>query len=346
MIQTDSPTWQHLISQELDQPDLPSLRISATKCLRALAYAYQGIPFSDPPDEHSRNRMAMGHMAEVLIIKNLQERGWETGHTVLPETGQLEVQVQVPGSDVTMKGHPDGICRHPNFTKNRWITLEAKSMSVSWALEVEQKGVFEVYPHYLTQISLYTRRMYEMGLVSHQEKGLFAMMDRDGRPLSPERVSWKPATVDTVLRQLAEVLLQTDSGELPDRPFPAGSMECNFCPVHGLCRGPRVEWDEPANGQPARINTEDQEIIAAGKEWQKLKPKWDRVKNVFQEASDQAGKVDIVAGPVTGGYFQPKHRPAYDLTQLTRLVPADILRKCLVPRQDRREGFWMRSTNR
>ena len=88
------------------------------------------------------------------------------------------------------------------------------------------------------------------------------------------------------------------------------------------------------------------DIIAAGKEWQKLKPKWDRVKNVFQEASDQAGKINIVAGPVTGGYFQPKHRPAYDLTQLARLVPADILKKCLAPRQDRREGFWMRSTNR
>jgi hypothetical protein len=31
--------------------------------------------------------MALGHMAEILIIRDLEERGWETDHTVLSENG-------------------------------------------------------------------------------------------------------------------------------------------------------------------------------------------------------------------------------------------------------------------
>jgi CRISPR/Cas system-associated exonuclease Cas4 (RecB family) len=342
----NSIPWQQLAAQELDQPGEPRLRMSnAGKCPRALAYAAQGIPESDPPDGHSRNRMALGHMAEVLILRDLESRGWETDHTVLSPGGQLELELKVPGAGAAITGHPDGVCRHPEFTRDRWITLECKSMSISRGQETEERGVAEVYPQYLAQISLYARRLHQMGLVCHPERGLFAMMDRDGRPLPPERVSWEPELADGVLEKLKDLLREVEARAVPERPQPASSMECRYCSYHSLCRGPRTEKEEPANGRKASVLSQDPEVKEAAAEWLELKPRMDRVKDVLQEASDEAGKIDVAAGGVTAGYFQPKNRPNYDAGELERLVPADILRRCLSPRQDRRQGFWIRKSS-
>ncbi len=62
--------------------------------------------------------MTMGHMAEVLILKDMERNGWETKHTVLSEEGQMELELGIPGTNATIKGHPDGICRHQGFTNN------------------------------------------------------------------------------------------------------------------------------------------------------------------------------------------------------------------------------------
>ena len=63
-------------------------------------------------------------------------------------------------------------------------------MSIERGRDTERQGVGPTYPHYLVRISLYARRMHEMGLLSHPERGIFAMTDRDRRPLPPERGSW------------------------------------------------------------------------------------------------------------------------------------------------------------
>ena len=79
----NTPEWQVLASEFLDRPQPPHLRMSAAgKCPRALAYAYKECQESNPPDDHSFNRMAMGHMAEILIVRNLHQNGWQTDHTV------------------------------------------------------------------------------------------------------------------------------------------------------------------------------------------------------------------------------------------------------------------------
>ena len=85
--------------------------------------------------------MAMGHMAEVLILKDMERNGWETKYTVLSEEGQLELELEIPGTNETIKGHPDGVCRHEGFTNNYWVTLECKSMSVDKATEVQKDRI-------------------------------------------------------------------------------------------------------------------------------------------------------------------------------------------------------------
>ena len=112
--------WQQLALEDIERDQPPHLRISsAGRCPRALGYAAQGIPESNPPGPQARSRMALGHMAEVLIIRELEQNGWETRHTVLSGDGQLELELEVPDTGgETIKGHPDGICRHEKFTNN------------------------------------------------------------------------------------------------------------------------------------------------------------------------------------------------------------------------------------
>ena len=167
--------------------------------------------------------MALGDMAEILILKEMEHNGWETKNTVLSSEGQLELELEIPGAGATIKGHPDGTCRHPSFTNDQWVTLECKSMGTDQALDVEESGVAAVYPTYVAQISLYSRKLHEMGLVAHPERGIFAMMDRDGRMLPPERISWEREDVDKTLEKLAEIVRSARAQELPDRPYAQSS---------------------------------------------------------------------------------------------------------------------------
>ena len=121
-------------------------------------------------------------------------------------------KLEIPGAGATIKGHPDGTCRHPDFTKDQWVTLECKSMGMDQALDVEESGVAAVYPAYVAQISLYSRKLHEMKLVAHPERGIFAMMDRDGRMLPPERIAWERERVDETLEKLAEIVRSAQAG--------------------------------------------------------------------------------------------------------------------------------------
>ena len=348
-----SPEWQVLASEFLERPQPPHLRMSAAgKCPRALAYAHQECQESNPPDEHSFNRMAMGHMAEVLIVRNLHKNGWQTNHTVLSPTGQLELKFQIPETDVSLIGHPDGICMHPNFTNGKWVPLECKSMSMERGQETQKLGVAETYPEYITQISLYGRELHQMGLVSHPRVGVFAMMDRDGRPMPPERVSWEQSLVDQTLMKLREVVEHVEREELPERPYGPNSLKCRYCNYNLICRGPREETLEKLryvdNGYETKQvwNTEEPEILAAAERWLEMKPEVDRIKDILQNASDEAGKSDVIAGMVIAGYFQPRNPPKYNPERLDQMVPADILRTCRLPEEQIRNGFWIRKAKR
>ena len=241
---------------------------------------------------------------------------------------------------------------HPDFTKGKWVPLECKSMSVDRGHETQKLGVAETYPEYMVQISLYGRELHRMGLVSHSTVGVFAMIDRDGRPLPPERVTWDQSLVTDTLDKLKMVVDTVAQEELPDRPYGPNSLKCRYCNYNLACRGPEQEVTQQVrytdNGYETKQvwNTDDPEVLSAAQTWLEMKPKVDEVKDALQSASDAAGKVDVIAGVVIAGYFEPRNPPRYSTTQLEKSVPADILRKCLLPEEEARSGFWIRKARR
>ena len=293
------PDWQPIASRDIDKEQEPHLRISsAGKCVRAQAYTETGTPESNPPGQHATNRMALGHMAEILIIKEMERNGWETRNTVLSGEGQLELELEIPGTGRTIRGHPDGICRHPGFTNGLWVTLECKSMGAEKALEVERDGVAAVYPAYMAQIGLYSLRLHQMELVSHPGRGVFGMMDRDGRSLPPERVAWKKEDTDGTLERLAEVVKAAQAGELPEHPHPQSSSECRYCNYHTTCWGENPKPE--ANAEKPLVFNERPEVIQAARTWADLKPKVELARDMLQAASNSAGGADVMAEGVIG----------------------------------------------
>ena len=339
------PTWQLLFSQELDDDDdVPKVRISNSgHCPRELTYIASGYQETEPPDEEGEFRMAMGHAAEVLIIKSLKRRGWDTQHTVA-DSRQLELQVEIPGTGRTMTGHPDGICRHPVFTNNHWLPLECKSMSPIMADRVAQDGLPDTYPQYMAQVALYDRALYDMGLTTYPNHAVFAIIDREGTPRPMERVKIEPQAADAILQTLAQVFHYAEQGIIPERPYPPDSFECRNCRFHTLCRGTPPQSDPGLNPATIPLRTNDSNLIAAADRWLEMKPDLDRIKRLLQDASDDAGKADIIAGEVTAGYFTPRSRPIYDVNRLEELVPGEILRQCLTPATPPRQGFWIRQS--
>ena len=334
--------WQPIASRDLDREDEPHLRISAAgRCPRALGYATQGVQETNPPDQQARNRMAMGHMAEVLIIREMEKYGWQTENTVLSPGGQLELELEIPGTDgETVRGHPDGICWHEEYTRNLKVPLEAKSMSEDKALEVMKQRIVNIYPGYLAQISLYGLKLKEMGLISHAERGIFGMMDREGRVLPPERASWDTDYTTDLLKKLAGIVNRAKQGEVADRPHAQSSTECKYCRYHTHCWG--TDPDQEQLAQRETVTSQQEEVLDAARRWAELKPQVDRARDMLQAVSNSHGMADVNVEGVIGGYFQPRSERFYDPDALERAVPADILEKCRTNLREKPPAFWVR----
>ena len=205
--------WQPIAARGLDREQTPHLRISsAGKCNRAQTYAMLQTPESNPPGAHSRNRMALGHMAEVLIVKELERNG---------------------------------------------------------------------------------RKLHQMELVSHPERGVFAMMDRDGRMLAPERIAWTNQYVEEILETLAKIVASARTGELPERPYPQSSTECRYCNYHSTCweTDPEETAPEAAAGNKTVTNTLP-EVGEAARTWAELKPR--RYRHGHHIATPEAPSATLV----------------------------------------------------
>ena len=128
-------------------------------------------------------------------------------------------------------------------------------MSPERAEEVQREGITKVYPGYLTQISLYGRRLKEMNLVSHAERGIFGMMDREGRLLPPERVVWERREVDRTPSADSPRWWRPPgrarwwTGPTPRAPPSAGTAT-TIPTAGGLTRSRRRPWR--GGGRPAR----------------------------------------------------------------------------------------------
>ena len=274
----------------------------------------------------------------------MRPRGWETRHTIISDDGQLEITLQIPGSDVVLTGHPDGICRHPDFTGGHWVTLECKSMGEQRAQETQHVGIDLTHPGYIVQISLYSQRLHQMGFTHNPEWGVFGLMDRDGRPVSPQRTSWTPQLVKKTLEKLSNIIELVDRGLIPDRPYAKDSTECRLCNYHDTCWGtpPDGPVDTPTWKPPMNKNA-DPETAQAVRTWSQIKPLMDQVRRVLQDSCENEGGADIIADGVIAGFFQPRNPPVYDPDKLARLVPADILQKCAAPSRPDKKAFWIRT---
>ena len=336
-------SWQQMAARDLDKEQPPHLRISsAGKCPRALGYAAQGTEESNPPGPQALNRMALGHMAELLIIREMERNGWETRHTVLSDEGQMELELEIPGAGgETISGHPDGTCRHEKFTNNRWVTLECKSMSPDRGLEVQKDRIIRVYPGYLVQISLYGRRLKQMGEVHHGERGVFGMMDREGRLMPPERATWEEQDVDQTLEKIARVAQKARNGEVEERPYPQSSTECRYCNYHSLCWGTDPDPEENPTAKQT-VTSKEPQVIEAARAWAELKPQVDRARDMLQAVSNSHEQGDVLVEGVVGGYFQPRSERFYDPDALERAVPADILDQCRTNIREKPPAFWVR----
>ena len=348
MSNTTQP-WQIAAAAEISQDKTPALRASASgQCERRLTYAAQGAPESNPPDEAALNIMALGNMAEILIIQALHSRGWETEHTVLSPAGQLELIIPIPETDQVITGHPDGICRHPELTRNLWVTLECKSMSYSRGQQVEELGIKATYPHYISQIALYAQRLHEMELVSYPRHGVFAMMTREGQILPAERITWDQDQYDQTIDKLAVVVKAARTGRLPERPYPSTSRECKYCSYHATCWGQPPTRDDIRNSPTTRIVIEDDEaVVEAARTYGTLKAEVDKARDTLREACRNAGNADIEAEGYIAGYFLPKGDTVYDHRLLREKVPADLLRQCAITNAESPEpAFWIRPKKR
>ena len=316
------------------------LRVSsAGRCVRRQTYAASQTPESDGSDERSPGRLALGHAIEVLIVLNLKSTGWETKHTVL-DGGQFELAIsEMP----YIKGHPDGVCRHEQHTAGMWVTLECKSMGSNRAELVFADGVFTHYEEYRSQIALYGRQLYRQHIVDHPERGVFAMMDREGKPMPPERVAWSTKHFDKAVARLKEAKAHADANTLPERPYQPDSENCIFCPYRKLC----WETDQtPATAVKAvwknqgAVKLNDQNLAERVKNYAAAMQDRKTVTKLLEEQSQIYGDATVEVGGLAAGYFYPKDSVTYDENKLAQFLTAEQIRQCRATPPERR--FWIR----
>lgn len=304
---------------------IPMRMSSAGKCSRQIAYRSLGYDETDPPDRPAENRMEIGNTAEKLIVLHTMEDGWDVTNSVIQESGQLELE----HPSIPLTGHPDGICRHPTFTKGLPVTLEAKSMYAHRLEEVIDRGIFATYPDYKAQVACYAATLYRMGLVAHPHRAVFVCVDRDGVEMPPERVSWTEEYSQRVFDRLRRIWSVIELGKLPDRPYEPGDDHCKYCRYHTACHGiPKPPETTP---DPVWINPDDDTELASRYHT--------GVKQRLEALSVQHGGADIKAGPLTAGFFTPRDN-LYDERKLADFLTAEQLRQCRKPPTPR---FWIRS---
>ena len=336
--------WQQSFAAEIQRSqDGRGLRVSsAGRCVRRQTYTALGARETDRGDDRSPARLALGHALEVLIVLNLKNDGWETQYTVL-DGGQSELALaEMP----FVRGHPDGICRHPKHTNNMWVTLECKSMGPNRADLVFADGIFAHYEEYRSQIALYGKQMYREGKVEHPERGVFAMMDREGKPMIPERVSWTPRHFDEAIERLKIAKAHADAGTLPDRPYRPDDQNCVFCPFRTQC------WEMDTTPAPAgrgvwksqgNVTLTDPKLEQRVAAYAAAMRDRREVTKALEEQCQLYGDATIEVGGLVAGYFYPSDSVTYDDSKLAQHLTAEQIRDCRAEPPARR--FWIRSAS-
>ena len=344
--QIDMTLWQREFARlaQTNNIDGPGyLRLSQSgQCIRRLYYTHRGEIPSNPTHASRRNQMTMGHALEVLAIIDFKNHGWETRHTCLDDGGQLTVEVTVPGLERPVQGHPDGTCRHKNFTENKWVPLEVKSMSEFRAEQVAELGLIKVEPSYLMQIAMYAPPLYEMGIVDYIDRGVFNLIDRSAQPMPPEFLRWKPELATRGINRLAQVVAAAKEDTPPERPYtdPAGKP-CSYCPFLKTCWGDQFagELMPIVRGQPTPLD-HDPDTVQAANDWAYSKQLMDQSKAVLERKLAENGNIPIAAAGVKAEYFRPNEANNFDMYEIGRYLTGELMRKNQNPNRPNRV-FWV-----
>lgn len=334
-------SWQQGFAAELQHsPSGRGLRASgAGRCVRRQTYAASGTPESDGDDDRSPARLALGHALEVLIVLNMKREGWETENTVL-DGGQAEIALaEMPW----VTGHPDGKCRHPKHTNGMKVVLECKSMGPQRGELVFADGIFAHYEEYRSQIAVYGRQLYREGKVDHPERGVFAMMDREGKPLAPERVAWQPMHFDQAVNRLREAQHHAENGTLPERPYAPDSVQCTFCPFRTRCwelAPPPAAASRAIWRNQSQVKLDDLQLAQRVANYAAAMKDRKEVTKILEEECHKYGDANIEIGGLVAGYFYPSDSVSYDENKLAKYLTAEQIRECRAHPPTRR--FWIR----
>ena len=325
--------WQQALAADIENREdgQPHLRLSQSgHCIRKLHYIAAGEPPSDPSDPTRNNRFILGHALEVLALLALRDHGWETRLTCLDEDGQLTIETKIEGRETPVPGHPDGICRHPILTNNQWVILECKSMSEHRASQVEEIGLGKVEPSYIMQAAMYAGVLFDMEIVEHYDRGVFAIITREGRFLPPEMVRWPENLSERGHRRMSQAVFSAQENQPPERPYDEHSPNppCNMCFYQSLCWADRTDAAlQPIISGQATPLDHDPDAAEAARTWREAKQAMDAAKAVLQRKLNDNGDIPISAEGVKAEYFRRSGDENYDMREIGRYLTGDILRK-------------------
>lgn len=322
------------VSQELKAAAFIRMS-SAGKCRRQMGYEALGYPESDPTPIEGRNVLELGDAAELVLIRRVQEEGWEVDLTRWDGGQQMEVSLEDP----PRLGHPDGRCRHPELTNNHWVLLECKGMNAYQFQRFLRDGFLKSHPQYVDQVAQYGAALHQFGLVADPCAAVVAALDRDTGRWGYQRVRWEPEVYLCRTMELAEAWRLIVRGELPARDYDGTTWHCSprYCRWSTLCwDGRRPAPKDAILGEEAidaLALEEGPELLEAAQLWRdgkeleaRGKAMEEGAREVFQAALSRHGAKRLAVGGLVASLVSTTRR-TWDDKVLRRLLTEEQLRQ-------------------
>ncbi len=169
-------------------------------------------------DKKTLRIFEIGRVMEPVIVKWMQEDGWEVQHNADDEHGMI--MVVGPG---IVTGHYDIIARHPKITKNEWTLLDIKTMNTRRFNTWNKNGVQASDPAYYAQLLFYG---YAWG---YKKLGLVGMEKPTG-DYEVEMFDFNRKHFEELKARAADILDADKATSLQDK-------KCNWCSKKDSCGG-------------------------------------------------------------------------------------------------------------
>ena len=205
-------------------------------CVKALYLAATGAEPSEPLDDSARNRMEAGLVMKDVVTKALERSGWEL------KRGAPTVQIDV-GDRVAVRGLPDEIGRHEEYTQREWVIVQTGSAKESRFRRWMKETSLKAYPQRVHQLAMliegYDQFADPPEGLNLEEPQMVAVLNRDSGLLeyeTLEREDLRPI-YDDLIENMRDLDAALTSGEEPEAPFLRTSLRCRQCPFLTACHG-------------------------------------------------------------------------------------------------------------